>query len=76
MSNMDISKRFGAHVRRLRRDKEITQEELAHEAGIHRTYLTELEGAKGRTPSLDVAYRLARALGTTLTAILNDIEEP
>ena len=72
---MDISKRFGAHARKLRRAQEISQEELAHRAGIHRTYLTELEGAKGRTPSLEIAYRLAKALGTTLTAVLNDIEE-
>jgi transcriptional regulator with XRE-family HTH domain len=48
-------------LRRLRRDKLVSQEELAHRADIHRTYMSQLERGL-KSPTLDVVGRLATAL--------------
>jgi transcriptional regulator with XRE-family HTH domain len=58
---MDVRERVGLNVKRLRRAKRLSQEELAHRAEIHQTYLSEVEGAK-RNPSIDVLTRIANAL--------------
>jgi len=39
----DVRERFGFAVRILREERGLTQEELAHRSGIHRTYLSDLE---------------------------------
>jgi transcriptional regulator with XRE-family HTH domain len=64
---MDARKRVGLNVQRLRRSKDLSQEELAHRADIHQTYLSGVESGK-RNPSVGVLERLARGLGV-------DIEE-
>ena len=50
-------------VRELRHAKGLSQEKLAEEAGIHRTYLGGIELGL-RNPSLRNIARIARALGT------------
>jgi transcriptional regulator with XRE-family HTH domain len=64
---MDVRKRVGINVQRLRRDKGLSQEELSHHANVHQTYLSGVEGGK-RNPSIGVLGRIATALGV-------DIEE-
>ena len=59
---MDIRKRVGLNLQRLRRDKELSQEELAHRADVHQTYLSGVEGGK-RNPSIRVLERIAKGLG-------------
>jgi transcriptional regulator with XRE-family HTH domain len=59
---MDTRQRVGLNVQRLRRAKQLSQEELAHRAKIHQTYLSGVEGGK-RSPSIMVLERIARALG-------------
>lgn len=68
---MDICEHFGANVRRIRRAKEISQEELAHRANIHRTYLSALERSGGRNPTIRVVERIARALDVTPGQLLD-----
>jgi transcriptional regulator with XRE-family HTH domain len=58
---MDVRKRVGANVQRLRRGKGLSQEELAYRADIHQTYLSGVEGGK-RNPSIGVLDRIASAL--------------
>ncbi|MXX53101.1 MAG: helix-turn-helix transcriptional regulator [Dehalococcoidia bacterium] len=53
---------FGKHVRFLRTRRELTQEEVAHRAGIHVTYLSGVERGV-RNPSLRSIRNIARALG-------------
>ena len=53
---------FGAHVRSLRLARGLSQEEVAHSAGIHVTYLSGIERGK-RNPSLKNLRKLAGALG-------------
>jgi transcriptional regulator with XRE-family HTH domain len=64
---MKAAKRVGLNLQRLRRDKGLSQEELAHRANMHQTYLSGVEGGK-RNPSVGVLERIAGGLGV-------DIEE-
>ena len=58
---MDWGKIVGANVRRLRLERKLTQEQLAHDAEIDLTYLGGIERGR-RNPSVDVVGRLAAAL--------------
>ncbi|OQY87684.1 MAG: transcriptional regulator [Anaerolineae bacterium UTCFX1] len=58
---MDILKRFGQKVRKLRIEQGLSQEKLAELAGIHRTYISSLELGK-RNVSLVNIQALAKAL--------------
>jgi transcriptional regulator with XRE-family HTH domain len=65
---MDVRKRVGLNLRRLRHAKGLSQEELAHAADVHQTYLSGVEGAK-RNPSIAVLDRIATALGSDISAL-------
>jgi transcriptional regulator with XRE-family HTH domain len=58
---MDVRARVGLNVQRLRREKKLSQEELAHRAAIHQTYLSGVEQGK-RNPTITVLQRIAQAL--------------
>ena len=51
----------------------LSQENLAHNAGIHRTYFSDIERGK-RNPSLLSMVNLARALGVTLSVLFMEAE--
>lgn len=61
---MDIRGRLGANVKRLREAKGLSQEELAHQADMHRTYLSGIERGR-RNPTVTVLERLAKPLGVS-----------
>lgn len=69
---MDIRKRFGTNVRRVRRAQDITQEELADRAGIHRTYLSGLERDGDKNPSLVIVGKIAAALKVTVGSLVDE----
>lgn len=54
ISNSDILKKFGERVRLLRKQKNISQEELAHRAGLHRTYIGMIERAEKNITLLNI----------------------
>lgn len=62
-SKRDLKRRaaFGQRVRELRAPLGLSQEELAHRAGVHRTYVGSVERGE-RNISLDNIYALADAL--------------
>lgn len=60
--------RFGSAVRKLRTNLGISQEELAGRAGLHRTYVSDIERG-ARNISLGSIERLAMALEISLTAL-------
>ena len=66
---MDVKHRLGSNLRRLREAKELSQEKFAFEAGIHRTYVSDLERG-ARNPTITVVERLAEALGVTASDLL------
>jgi transcriptional regulator with XRE-family HTH domain len=59
------------NVSRLRRQKGLTQEELAFEAKIDLTYMGSIERGR-RNPSLLVMARIAKALSVPLPKLLGD----
>ena len=58
---MDWGRIVGTNVRRLRVERELTQEQLAHDAGIDLTYIGGIERGR-RNPSVGVIGRLADSL--------------
>jgi|WetSurMetagenome_2_1015567.scaffolds.fasta_scaffold186183_3 transcriptional regulator with XRE-family HTH domain len=66
---MDIRRQVGRNLRRLRRARDVSQEALALEAEVARSYMSALERGK-RNPTVLVLERLAWALGTTVAAIV------
>ena len=67
---MDVQHRLAANLRRLRGEKSLSQEAFADEAGVHRTYISDLERA-ARNPTIKVVETLARALGITASDLLD-----
>jgi transcriptional regulator with XRE-family HTH domain len=68
---MDIRDRLRFNMRRLRHLKGWSQEEFAHQAGLHRTYVSDLERG-ARNPTIEVIDKLAVALGVPVGALLDD----
>lgn len=62
---------LGRNVRRLRRQRGLTQEELAFEAEIDLTYMGGIERGR-RNPSLLVMARIAKALSVPLPKLLSE----
>ncbi|MEM7781522.1 MAG: helix-turn-helix transcriptional regulator [Pseudomonadota bacterium] len=58
---MSIRQRLAANLRKFRLEKGWSQEEFAHQADIHRTYVSDLERA-ARNPSIEIVERLATTL--------------
>ena len=58
---MDIIKVFSDNVRYYRQKLNISQEELAFKAGLHRTYISAIE-CKRRSISLENIEKIASAL--------------
>ncbi|WP_338324258.1 helix-turn-helix domain-containing protein [Dankookia rubra] len=61
---VDVRKLVGRNVARLRRDRGMTQEQLAEKSGFSQQYLSGLEQGR-RNPTILSLYELAQALGTT-----------
>jgi transcriptional regulator with XRE-family HTH domain len=70
----DIRQRFGFAVKVRREELELTQEELAHRAGIHRTYLSDIERGS-RNVSLVNIERVADALGLLTSQLFQLVEK-
>lgn len=69
-----IQERFGLAVKTAREEQGLTQEDLAHKAGLHRTYLSDVERG-GRNPSLVSIEKLALALGLSLADLFARLDE-
>jgi CheY-like chemotaxis protein/DNA-binding XRE family transcriptional regulator len=70
----DVKKQFGAAVRFYRDLLEISQEELAGRARLHRTYISDVERG-ARNVSLESIQRLASALNISLSVLFSRVEE-
>jgi transcriptional regulator with XRE-family HTH domain len=65
-------KKFGDNVKKVREDQDMTQEELANKAGLHRTQISLIERGE-RAPRLDTIERLAKALGVQPSKLIPNI---
>ncbi|WP_316228905.1 helix-turn-helix transcriptional regulator [Bradyrhizobium sp. SZCCHNR1070] len=64
---------FGKIIAALRQSARFSQEELAERAAIHRTYVSQIERGL-KSPTIVMLFRLARALGTTPSRIMKQLE--
>lgn len=71
---MDMRKLVGRNVARLRREKGLTQEEVAERSGFSQQYLSGLERGR-RNPTVVTLYELAQALGVSHTELVKPDEE-
>lgn len=68
---MNANQLFAAHIRKYRKAKSWSQEELASRAGLHRTYIGAVERCEKNITLLN-AERIARALEVALVDCLKD----
>lgn len=61
---MDMRKLVGRNFARLRREKGLTQEDLAARSGYSQQYLSGLERGK-RNPTVIALYEISQALGVS-----------
>jgi transcriptional regulator with XRE-family HTH domain len=66
---MDVVQLLGRNVRRYRKLKGLTQEQLELEAGMERSYVSDLERGE-RNPSVRALGRLAAALAVAPMTLL------
>ena len=68
---MDIKQKFGNNLKRLRLEKGLSQEKLALNADIDRTYIPSIEKGE-RNGSIVIAEKLAIALNVPISELFKD----
>lgn len=68
---MEIRKRIGWNVKRLRAERDITQEDFATDSGFDRGYVSGVERGV-RNPSILVLERIATALKVDVADLLDE----
>ncbi len=71
MATTDDLKHFGQNLKQLRNARLWTQDHLGELADVNPKYVGEMERGE-RNPSLDVLWRLARALGVDAAELVGD----
>lgn len=66
----EILLKFGKRVRSLRKEKRLSQEELAFKANLHRTYIGMIERAE-KNITLNNIQKIANALEIRLTDLFD-----
>ncbi len=70
---MELQKRFGSTIRRLRMNRGISQEAFADLCNLHRTYISDVELGK-RNVSLENIKHIADALGIKMSDLFEEVE--
>ena len=65
-------KRLGRRIRTLRKELGLTQEDLAFEVGVNRSYMGFIERGE-RNPSLAMLNKIAKALGVSLSVLFQSV---
>ena len=68
-----MNKKLGDVICRYRQKANLSQEEMADYAGIHRTYVSQIERGL-KSPTLVVLVKIAKALNIKASTILAEIE--
>lgn len=70
---MDSAIAFGRVLRTLRKGKELTQEQLAFEAGVERNFISLIERGINQ-PTIRVLFKLAIALEISPSEMVRQVE--
>jgi len=68
---MEIKKKFGNQVKKLRLEKGLSQEALAHQADLDRTYIPSIEKGE-RNVSITVIEKIAKALNVKISILFDE----
>jgi len=71
---MNLQRKFGLVLKELRLDKGLSQESLANQSDIDRTYISDIEKGE-RNISLKIIERLAETLQISLSELFKKIEK-
>lgn len=69
---MDVRRRVGINLRRFRKERGLSQEALAFECGLHRTYISGVERGV-RNPTVLVLEEIAAALRVPSARLLEEV---
>ena len=73
IKSLNIDNAFGKVLKQTREKKGLSQEQLAFDSGLHRTYISLIERGK-RSPSLRTLERIVNALDLRLSVMIKDME--
>ena len=65
-------KKFGQHIRYYRREKNLSQEQLAELCGLHPTYIGQLERGE-KNASIETVIQLCKGLDITPSVLFENI---
>lgn len=69
----NVNRAIALAIVKLRHEANFSQEELADRAGIHRTYVSQIERSL-KSPTLQVLMQIAKALNTSASELIKEIE--
>jgi transcriptional regulator with XRE-family HTH domain len=70
-----LVRQFGNRLRKLRENKNLSQEKLAELAGVHRTYIGMIERGEKNLTLLNLG-KLSTALNLSIAELLKGIDNP
>jgi len=72
--NRKVKQELGMTIRRKRHKLNLSQEDFADKANIHRTYVSSIELGKVDV-SISIAFKIAHALNIPLSSLLKEVEK-
>jgi transcriptional regulator with XRE-family HTH domain len=63
--NCNINVIFGKKVAKMRKQQNLSQEELAYKCGVHRTYIGSIERGE-KSPTLNTIEKIAKGLNVNI----------
>lgn len=66
---MNNSKKLGQNMKRIRKDKQMTQGDICRKLGVDRAYISNVESGN-KNPTLSTITKLAKALGVSVDELL------
>lgn len=69
ITHRDVLEKFGQKMQKVRKEKKISQEELAAKLAMHRTYIGMIERGE-RNPTIRTLYKITKALGVKSSELL------
>lgn len=71
MDNKEILIKFGERVRQIRKENNLSQEELSFRANLHRTYIGMIERAEKNITLINIE-KIANALNVDIKELFDD----